>query len=293
MKLLKRQANNAILLAILAAVLYGISTPVSKVLLRKLPPTLMAALLYLGAGIGMFFVVSVQRLEHKDKSENLTRNDCPFVIGMVLLDILAPILLMISLTMTSAESVSLLNNFEIVATTLIAYLIFKEKISRKLWIAIIFVSIASVVLSISDIESFSFSLGSLLALSATICWGLENNFTRMLSVKNPLHIVVIKGIGSGLGSLIIAYFIKELSFDLIYIIFALVLGFFAYGLSIYFYISAQRYLGAAKTSAFYAIAPFVGVIVSWMFFHETLTIAFYSAVILMIIGTVYAVLDSH
>ncbi len=211
---------------------------------------------------------------------------------MVVLDIAAPIFLMVGLTMTTPANVSLLNNFEIAATSLIALLIFKEAISKRLWVAIGFITLASIILSVEDFSSISFSSGSILVLLAAICWGLENNLMTKLSAKDPLEIVVIKGFGSGLGSLIISFVIGETDNNVIYIIGTLILGFFAYGLSIYFYVYAQRYLGATKTSAYYAISPFIGVVLSLIMFLEIPTIRFIIALLIMIVGTYFASTDN-
>jgi drug/metabolite transporter (DMT)-like permease len=290
---LNAKHNIAILWAILAAALYAISSPVSKILLNKVPPTMMAALLYLGAGFGMSIIGLCRYKAGKLKKEmRLTKKELPFTIGMIVLDILAPILLMIGLTMTTPANVSLLNNFEIVATSFIALFIFKESISKRLWIAIILIVIASIILSVEDISSMSFSLGSIFVLLASVCWGFENNCTRMLSVKDPLQVVIVKGFGSGLGSLIISFFIKETSTNAVYIIGTLLLGFVAYGLSIYLYVYAQRELGAAKTSAYYAVAPFIGVVLSFIIFLQIPTISFVIALLIMIIGTYFASTDS-
>lgn len=291
--MLKEKHNSAILLAILAAALYAISSPVSKILLSKVSPTMMAALLYLGAGIGMSIIGFYRKKTGKIKEEmKITKKEMPYTVGMVFLDILAPIFLMIGLTMTTPANVSLLNNFEIVATSLIALFIFKEVISKRLWIAIILITIASIVLSIEDASSFSFSLGSIFVLFASVCWGLENNCTRMLSVKDPLQVVVIKGFGSGVGSLLISFILKETSTEVFYIFATLLLGFVAYGLSIYFYVYAQRELGAAKTSAYYAIAPFIGVVLSFIIFSDIPTISFIAALLIMIVGTYFASTDN-
>ena len=290
---MKTKKSTAILWAILAAALYAISTPISKTLLNEIPPTMMAALLYLGAGIGMSIIGLFRyKIGNLKKEMKLTKKEMPFTVGMVFLDIVAPIFLMIGLTMTTPATVSLLNNFEIVATTVIALLIFKETINKRLWIAIGLITVASIVLSVEDFSSISFSFGSLFVLLAAVCWGLENNFTRMLSVKDPLQVVVIKGFGSGLGSLLISFIIKETTTNIVYIIATLLLGFVAYGLSIYFYVYAQRYLGAAKTSAYYAISPFIGVGLSFIMFLEIPTISFIIALIIMIIGTYFASTDS-
>lgn len=286
--------KTAVLWAVLAAALYALNSPISKLLLGKIPPTIMAALLYLGAGIGLSIVRLVQRRMGKGQKEKpLTRKDLPYTIGMVVLDIAAPIFLMIGLTGTTAANASLLNNFEIVATSVIALCIFKETISKRLWGAIVLVTISSLVLSVEDISSFSFSFGSIFVLLACVCWGLENNCTRMISNKDPLQIVVIKGFGSGIGSFVIALVLGEHFSNWGYIVCALLLGFVAYGLSIFFYIYAQRYLGAAKTSAYYALAPFIGAALSLLIFREIPTISFVAALLIMIAGTYLASTDTN
>ena len=267
--------------ALLAALLYALSSPISKLLLEFVGPTLMAACLYLGAGFGLLLVKKTK----KTKEEKLEKKDMPYVVGMVVLDIIAPILLMMGLTITSSSNAALLNNFEIVATTVIAYFIFKEKISKNLLIGIILVLISSIILTF-DISSLSFNLGSVLVLLAAIAWGFENNCTKMISNKNPIDIVIIKGIFSGLGSLIISIIINEFTLNY-YLIFALILGFFSYGLSITTYIYAQRHLGASKTSAFYAINPFIGSILSLIIFAEIPNINFIISIIVMMIATIF------
>lgn len=284
--------KTAVLWAVLAAALYALNAPVSKLLLGKISPTMMAAFLYLGAGIGLAIVRLIQRGMGKGQKEKpLTRKDLPYTIGMVVLDIAAPVFLMIGLTRTTAANASLLNNFEIVATSVIALCIFKEAISKRLWAAIVLVTISSIVLSVEDMSSFSFSFGSIFVLLACVCWGFENNCTRMISNKDPLQIVVIKGFGSGIGSLAIALALGEHISNGGCIVCALLLGFVAYGLSIFFYIYAQRYLGAAKTSAYYALAPFIGVVLSLVIFREVPTVSFALALLIMIAGTYLASTD--
>ncbi len=255
----------------------------------------MAALLYLGAGIGMLLINIYRSIRNSVSHEaRLTRKELPFVVGMVVLDIAAPVFLMIALTLTTAANTSLLNNFEIVATAIVALFIFKEAIGRRMWFAIALITLASIILSVEDANSsFSFSLGSLFVILACICWGFENNFTRMLSLKDPLQIVVIKGFGSGAGSLMIAVAMRQYSMNIFYILMALLLGFVAYGLSIYFYISAQRTLGAARTSAYYAVAPFIGVLLSIIIFGQKMTWSFIIALTIMIIGAYFAAVEHH
>lgn len=281
-----------ILFAVLAAALYALNSPFSKVLLSGLSPTMLAALLYLGAGLGMLAVGFLQkRSGTAGKEKPLTKKELPYTVGMVVLDIMAPISLMSGLMMTTAANASLLNNFEIVATSLIALFLFREKISKRLWLGIAFVTVASILLSVEDYSSFSFSAGSFFVLLACVFWGFENNCTRKLSSKNPLEIVVIKGFGSGTGSLMIAAALGEFCTNLPYMLLALLLGFFTYGLSILFYIYAQRYLGAAKTSAYYAVSPFMGAVLSLAIFRQIPSISFLTALFVMALGTYFVSTD--
>lgn len=284
----------AIFFAILAATLYAINIPLSKLLLNYIEPTMMASYLYLGAGIGIFivFLLTKKKAGKERNNEKITKKDMPYVLGMIILDVIAPILLMFGLTDSVSSNASLLNNFEIVCTSLIALLIFKEVVSAKMWVAISLITMSSFLLSFEDLSSFKLSWGALFVLLATLCWGLENNCTRNLSDKNTYHIVFLKGIFSGLGSLIVAICLGEKIASLQYVVLALILGFVAYGLSIFFYIKAQGVIGAAKTSAYYAIAPFIGTILSFVIFDEVPNWAYYVGLGIMILGTVLVVIDT-
>ena len=281
----------AIIYAFLAAVFYAINVPLSKLLLREIGPTTMAALLYLGAGIGIG-ILSLVNKKDRAKSEKLTKTDVPFVIGMIVLDIAAPIFLMLGISYGSSANASLLGNFEIVATTVIALFIFREVVSKRLWSAIALITLSSILLSFEGAHSFQFSYGSLFVLLATVCWGVENNCTRNISSKSTYEIVVLKGILSGLGALVIALIKKEAMPGAGYIAMALLLGFVAYGLSIFLYVRAQNVLGAAKTSAYYALAPFVGAFLSFVFLREQLSWMYFVALIVMIAGSILVVADT-
>ena len=282
--------NTATLCAILAAALYAINIPVSKLLLTRVSSTMMAAFLYLGAGAGLFLYGLLNR--EKAHSEPLTRKELPYTLGMILLDIAAPILLMAGLTRTNAANASLLNNFEIVATSLIALLVFKEQLSKRLGLAIVLVTAASMILGFEGQGSFQFNTGSLFVLGACCCWGLENNCTRMLSSKSSVQITTIKGIFSGLGSLVIALSVGEKLPEAQWILATLALGFVAYGLSINFYIKAQKDLGAAKTSAYYSVAPFLGAAFGMLLLGERPGVQFYVGLAIMAAATVLMVKDT-
>lgn len=282
----------AILFAVLAAVLYAINIPFSKLLLSKIEPTMMASYLYLGAGVGVGSLYLIIRNKQKEESEKYSKKDLPYVIGMIVLDIIAPILLMFGILDSASSNASLLNNFEIVCTSIIALVIFKEAVSKKMWIAIALITLSSFFLSFEDISTFRFSWGSILVLLATLCWGLENNCTRNLSNKNTYSVVTIKGVFSGLGSLIVALIMRESFSHIGYILLAMLLGFVAYGLSIFFYIKAQGIIGASKTSAYYSVAPFVGSLLSFLIFKEELSWTYFIGLIIMIIGTLIVVIDT-
>lgn len=276
--------------AILAAALYAVNIPLSKILLNHVQPTMMAAFLYLGAGVGLFLYGLLSR--EKQSREPLTRAELPYTIGMIVLDIAAPVLLMLGLERTNSANASLLNNFEIVATSLIAFFVFHETLSKRLTAAIALVTVSSIALSFEGAGSFRFNTGSLLVLGAACCWGLENNCTRMLSSKSSVQITTIKGVCSGLGSLGIALAIGEKIPGAGWILRVLLLGFVAYGLSINFYIKAQKELGAAKTSAYYSIAPFLGVVFGILLLKECPGMEFYIGLAIMIAATVLMIKDT-
>ena len=288
---MEKNKLKAIMFAFLAAVFYAINVPISKVLLQHVGPTTMAALLYLGAGIGIG-MMSLFNKKDREKAESLTKAELPYIVGMIVLDIAAPIFLMLGISYGSSANASLLGNFEIVATTVIALILFKEAVTKRLWVAIGLITLSSILLSFEGTDSFHFSYGSLLVIMATVCWGLENNCTRELSSKSTYQIVMLKGLCSGLGALVISLIKKESFPGFGYIAIALALGFVAYGLSIFMYVRAQNVLGAAKTSAYYAVNPLIGALRAFVFLSESLSWMYVIALIVMVIGSALVVVDT-
>lgn len=152
--------------------------------------------------------------------------------------------------------------------------------------------LSSAILGFEGTEAFVFNKGSLFVLCACICWGVENNCTRSISDKSSEEIVLVKGIFSGIGSILIAFIVGEKPPEITYMLAAMLLGFVSYGLSINFYIMAQKNLGAAKTSAFYSVAPFLGVGFSFIILGERPTFQFYIALGIMIISTLLMIKDT-
>ena len=283
----------AIFYALIAAVFYAVNVPLSKLLMNNIAPTFMAALLYLGAGLGMALTALLKSRSELGKSP-LDRRDMPFVIDMIVLDIAAPVFLMTGINIGTSSNASLLGNFEIVATALIAVLVFKESVSRRLWLALALITLAGVILSFdfNDPDSLKFSYGSIFVLLAASCWGLENNCTRMIASKNTFEIVILKGIFSGAGSLVIALSLGERVPALRYIVSAMLLGFIAYGLSIFFYVKAQNVIGASQTSAYYAASPFIGSLLSFVILNEELSSTYIIALFIMSSGALLTVIDT-
>lgn len=283
----------AIILALLAAVMYAISVPFSKLLLDGITPAMLSAFLYLGAGFGTGALFLITYKKKEKASEPFFKKDIPYIICMIVFDIIATICFMYGLSKFGSSGTSLLNNFEIVATALIAMILFKEVVSKKMWIAIVLITISSFILSFEDIKTFKFNFGAILVLIATICWAFENNCTNKLSNKNRYKVVMIDGLGAGIGCLIFALITGESFPSFFLIALNLLLGFVSYGLSIVIYIKSQSMLGASKTSAYYSVNPFIASFLSFIFIpSEKLGLNYFIGLFFMIIGTVIVVIDT-
>lgn len=281
--------------ALLAAAFFGASAPLSKLLLGNVSPVVLAAFLYLGSGTGLTLIKLIQRSLSKSAREtSLKRADLPWLAGAILSGgIAAPIVLMFSLKNTSASTASLLLNFEGVATTLIALFAFKEAISRRAWAAILVITLASIFLSTDFSSGLGLSSGALGILLACILWGIDNNFTRNISDKDPLAIVAWKGLLAGMFSLGLALFLGNQLPSWLSIAAMLLLGWVCYGLSTMLFIQSMRGLGAARTSALYGTAPLAGVILSIFIFGEYPSVFFSLAALLMIGGAWLLVNEKH
>lgn len=287
------ESKKAVGIAVLSALLYALYPPIAKVVLHNCPPIMLSALLYIGTGMGMAIILPLVYwlLPDMKKEASLAKTDIPTLIAVVVVNILAGILMNIGIELSTAASASLLGNFEVVATTILAFLFFHEKVGRQLWLGVGLVFTASCVLS-TDVSHLTINWGSILVILATFCWGLENNFTRVLSAKNPIQIVIVKGMGVGLGTLIVALVDQENWPVLPIVGIALLLGFLSFGVSIFFYILAQRYIGAARTSAYYALSPFLSTFIAIMFLRESVTFQLVLATLMMIAGSYVVVRET-
>lgn len=288
--------NKSILYAFVAALLFGASAPLAKLFLIQIHPVLLASLLYLGSGLGLLFYKFILRSGQKDlnKEAKINRTDLPWLIGATISGgIAAPIVLLFSLKHTPAATASLIFSFEGVATVLIAFIAFREAIGKRIWLAVALVTIAVILLSVNLSGNREFSPWALGVVSACALWGLDNNFTRNISAKDPITIVVVKGITAGTLNLALALIIGNPFPGVVNILLACVVGFFCYGLSIVFFIYSLRGLGTARTSVYFAAAPFMGSALSFMIFREPPEPFFFIALPFIAIGVFLLVTEKH
>lgn len=283
-----------ILQALIAAIFFGSSAPIAKLLLGDISPIFLAGFLYLGSGSGIAIVRLLNQLQVKDKEAGIKSDDVKWLAGAIISGgIIAPIVLLVSLQNTPASTASLLLNFEGVGTTLIAFFFFKEAISQRAWFAILGITLAGIFLSTDFSSGFSLSLGAVGIILACFLWGLDNNFTRNISGKDPLAIVAWKGLVAGTFSFLLAWLLGDSFPPTQTILWTLLLGFVCYGLSTILFIRSMRGLGAARTSALYGTAPLAGVLLSVFLFSELPSFLFIVATILMIGGALLLINENH
>lgn len=290
-----KDATSCTLIAIAAAVLFGASAPLSKVLLSQIDPIAMAGLLYLGSGTGLLlFRVIMKFFKFDTMSVKLGMPDLPWLMVAVFAGgVVAPIMLMYGLSDTPAATASLLLNFECVSTTLIAVMIFKDVMDRRIWAAILLVTAASFVLSYDPGSQWGVSIGALGVIGACVFWGIDNNFTRNICGKDPVSIGMVKGLVAGSFSLLLALALGQAMPDAVLILYALALGSVSYGLSIVLFIFSMRGLGAARSSAWLSTAPFTGAIIAFIVLREEVYSGFLLALPIMLAGAALLFFEEH
>ncbi len=276
--------------AIASAIFFSFNVPISKILLDFVSPYWLASLLYFGAGLGTLFYY--QFTKKKTSTHGKVSNQTFWYGLMIILDIFAPIFFLIGVKETNGSLVGLLSNAELIFTLMIALLFFREKLSRFSWIASILIVFGLIIANYQGM-SIQFEIGSLWIILGTLIWGLENNVSKKLSFGNPLFVVIFKGIGTGIGTLIIAFILNEVAPTFLYLMFSFVAGFLIYGLSLIFYVNAQRSQGAAKVQLIQSFAPILGGILSWLFFQETLSITTVFGYVMVVIALILLGIDSR
>ncbi len=287
-----RKVNGGVL-ALLSAVCYGASVPLMKTLEQGMSASYGSSLLYLGCGLCMVLVrgTDALRAQRPQRGAALTRREVPLVVLMIGLSTASAITLLAGIRLSSASTASLLGNFEVVATALVANAVFHERMGRRMWVAVVAITVASLILSWSPGSAIVLSPGALLILLACAIWGTENNVTRMLSGKDVVSVTMIKGFGTASTCALIGLLFDRSSLSLIPSVLVVLVGFVSYGVSIMLYITAQRHLGAARTGNYYSIAPFVGVIASWVMYGVEPSATFLLALAFSLFGVILTSMD--
>lgn len=276
----------AILCALAAALMASTSTPFSSLLVSDIGPMSTVAFMNIGVGIAAVIIALTCR---KNKilfnpERHIRKSDRKNLVLVIASDFLASVLLMVGLTSASATSASLMLNFEIVTTALIALVFLKEKIPKSLWVAITLITLGCITITSGTLQSFASSPGLLFVFGACFCWGFANCMKKKVAERNPMEILLIRGITCGLAGLLLAFIFGEAMPGFTSMILAGLLGIAAYGASNYFFLLSQRELGAAKSSTIYGINPFLSAVISIIIYNETPSISFAIALLLLIPG---------
>lgn len=253
-------ATRGALYGIAAAMLFGLSAPMSKRLLLEVPPLLLASLLYLGAGIGLLLVSPFSPRRERNEAP-LRRSDAPLLFGIIVSGgILGPLFMLLGLQRVSGLAGSLLLNLEAVFTMLVAVMLFREHLSRRELAAAVLIVSGAAVLGYAPGQLQAQWIGVVCIAMACLSWAFDNNWTQRLSIKDPFAIVRIKTLGAGTCTLVLALLIGQRLPRPAVVVSALVLGVFSFGVSILLDAYALRHIGAAREAAFFATAPFMGAI---------------------------------
>ena len=287
--------RKGITFALLAALLFGLSTPLAKAVSPQVGPVLLAGLLYLGSGIGLG-VYYLLRIRHpgRGKEATLKRTDLPWLAGAIFTGGgMGPLLLMWGLAQTPASSASLLLNLEGVLTALLAWFVFKENFDVRIACGMALIAAGGICLSWTGRPAAGVPWGSLAIVAACLAWAIDNNLTRKVSGGDPVQIALLKGLVAGGVNTVLGFALgAKLPGTLI--LFAVgAIGLFGYGISLIMFVLALRHIGTARTGAYFSIAPFVGAVLAVVLFGESLSLGFGLAAVLMGMGVWLHLTERH
>jgi Permeases of the drug/metabolite transporter (DMT) superfamily len=280
----------SILIGLLAGLLFGIATPLSKIILSHLNSFQLAGLLYLGAALAYCpFIMKNWRTEFTALRQTGKKK---YLAGVILFGgILGPLFLMGGLKTANAMSVSIWLNMELVATAVLGILIFKDSLDRYAIIGIFLTLSAGIIVSTQ--ESSSGLVSAIFILLACISWGVDNHFSAIIDGVSPQTITFVKGIFGGITNFTIGMFLSNWQIQLNYIPVALLIGVISYGISIVLYVISAQNLGATRSQILFSTAPFWGIIAAWIFIGEPLTLMVLISFSLLVSGIVFTNLGSH
>lgn len=282
--------RSGVFAAMAAAVLFGGSTPIAKLLLAQTSPWLLAALLYLGSGIGLWVVRRLRRAP----AVHLGSADWRWLAGAIVAGgIVGPVLLLLGLTAMSASGASLLLNAEGVLTALLAWFAFKENFDRRIALGMLAIIAGALVLSWPQEARFAGMWPALAILGACLAWAIDNNLTRKVSLSDATFIAMTKGLVAGSTNLALALITHATWPGSSTVAGAMLLGFASYGASLTLFVIGLRHLGAARTGAYFSVAPFFGAALAIVLLNEPITPQLLSAGMLMAIGVWLHLTEKH
>lgn len=278
--------------ALAAAVLFGAGTPLAKLLLEHAGPWLLAALLYLGSGLGLWLLRQVRQ----SPTTQLARGDWLWLAGAVATGgVAGPVLLMTGLTAMPASGAALLLNAEGVFTALLAWFVFKENFDRRIALGMIAIVAGAVVLSwpAEGTVEFASLWPALAVLGACLAWAIDNNLTRKVALSDASWIAMVKGLAAGATNLVVAVSLGAAWPGAAPVLGAALVGFFSYGTSLTLFVVALRHLGTARTGAYFSVAPFFGALMALALLHEPVTVALLLGGTLMAVGVALHLTERH
>jgi drug/metabolite transporter (DMT)-like permease len=285
--------RTGLLRALLAAVLFGASAPLAKGLVQNIRPQLLAGLLYLGSGAGLC-IVWLARRGRSNAEAPLVRRDLPWLAGAIAAGgVGGPLLLMIGLSLTPASSASLLLNLEGVFTALLAWFVFHENFDRRIALGMVAIVLGGALVSWQGHAELGSFLGPLAIGGACLCWAVDNNLTQKVSAGDPVQITTLKGLIAGAVNTGLAFALGSHLPSPWRAAGALGLGFVSYGLSLVLFVLALRSLGTARTGAYFSTAPFVGAALSFVLWHDAITVPLALGGVCMALGVWLHVSERH
>lgn len=281
----------AVAFALSAAALFGLSAPASKVLLAVTDPWLLAGLLYLGSGLS---IGAYRQLRSQPAEAPLARRDSPWLVAAILTGgVIAPVLLMFGLARVSAAEGSLLLNLEGVFTAVVAWVVFKEHVDRRIAGGMVAIAAGAMLLAWEPGQGINLSGGAVLVAGACLGWAIDNNLTRKVSASDPLQIASLKGLAAGEVNIVIAIARGAPLPGAGTVLAAASLGVVSYGVSLVFFVLALRGLGAGRTSAYFSTAPFVGALIGAIALGDPITLRLGLAAALMLVGVWLHITEHH
>jgi drug/metabolite transporter (DMT)-like permease len=281
-------------LAILSAALFGVSPVLCKMMIGDMSPALLAGLLYLGSGIGLQLLLLLSGRSSIEELGRISSQNRLNLLGAVLTGgIIAPLCLTYGIKYGTASEVTLLLNLESVSTTLISWMIFKEHIGPRVWTGKLLILIAAAFIIVQNEDALSLSLPGVLVVIACIFWGIDNNLTRDIEELPSTTLALFKGLGAGIFNIILALIFTAGSATSYQTGGALAIGAFSYGLSLVLFVEALRRIGAARTSTFFAVGPFIGTLLSIVVIGEVPPPTYWIAATLMLGGMFLLYRERH